>query len=73
MFGLILSCRYLASNKIENMKNIATLKNLRSLDLGYNHIRCIEGLSELKNLRQLYLGRNKIEHITVFILHTVNS
>ena len=58
--------RYLASNKIEDMKNVATLPNLRILDLGYNHIRKIEGVSGLKNLRQLYLGRNKIECISVY-------
>lgn len=59
---------YLASNKIEDMHNIATLPNLRSLDLGYNHIRKIEGLTGLPNLKQLYLGRNKIEKISVFII-----
>ena len=58
--------RYLASNKIEDMKNVATLPNLRILDLGYNHIRKIEGVSGLKNLRQLYLCRNKIECISVY-------
>ena len=65
LFGLALSRRYLASNKIEDMSNVCTLPSLKTLDLGYNHIRHIAGLSGLKNLRQLYLGRNKIEKIEV--------
>lgn len=48
----------------EELKKIAQLTNLTSLDLDYNQISDITPLAKLTNLTSLYLGDNQISDIT---------
>ncbi|KAJ8521128.1 hypothetical protein ONZ45_g2171 [Pleurotus djamor] len=54
---------YFVQNKINKIKNLESLVNLTSLELGGNRLREIENLDALSNLEELWLGKNKISKL----------
>jgi len=61
--GLDLKELYLGSNKLEVIKNLQKLVNLRVLQLENNKISKLIGLLHLVGLRELNLAKNTIKNV----------
>ncbi len=55
--------RNLGIEKIEDIKGLLTLKDLRMLDLSHNNLKNIVGIEKLINLKILNLNHNQLEDI----------
>lgn len=63
MDNLNLTELYLSSNKIQTVKGLSKLEQLRVLDLSCNEISLLGGLAQLISLRTLLLSKNRIKHV----------